>query len=717
MKILCNKIFKNYFFMMITLFATELIFRAVVNSPIIDWATLRVFLGINVISLLFSFIFSFMGRIVGNVLTFVITLASSIYAIAQVGFLNYLGVYISFGTSSQAGAVKDYIGDYLSSFEWNYYLMLIPPVLLLLFYIFFDKKILRLVSNDEIDFSDKFDSEERKNINKKNRVKEKKADNLGSRVLAILFMVAFGFGYYYSLTASFMQNELQLKSSKELFVNPDMPNIAIGQFGTNVFVILDVKTVLLPVDVEDEVQEFEKVEQVVNDYTRHIDDTLWNKVIENETNKTMKTLHNYYSSKEITDKNDYTGMFKDKNLIVIMMESTNTILLNPEYYPNMYKLYTEGWAWDNAYSPRNACSTGNNEMSGMVSLFTINNTCTANIYRNNKYPEAIFNLFNEAGYTTTSYHNYTEHYYYRKVYHPNMGSGKYYGVQALGIPYSNVYQEWPSDVTLVEKVLEKTKDQEKFMAWMTTVSAHQPYTQSSTLGNKHLALFKETNYNTSLKRYMSKLKEFDLAVGALIEGLEEQGKLDDTVIVMYSDHYPYGLTNNTLNSYFDYNVGTQRNVDKTPFVIYNTQITGTKFDEYTSYMNIVPTVANLFDLNYDPRLYAGFDILSDTYENRVVFADGSWKDPVAYYSASTGKVTYAQENVTYTAEEIKAINESIDNRISMSNLAIKKDYFNYLEQQKQKYVVVEETVDTSTEESPAKEINTPSEDSGEQTTE
>ena len=71
------------------------------------------------------------------------------------------------------------------------------------------------------------------------------------------------------------------------------------------------------------------------------------------------------------------------------MESTNNILINEEYYPNLYKLYNEGWAWDNAYSPRNACSTGNNEMSGMVSLFTINNTCTANNYKDNKYPEAI----------------------------------------------------------------------------------------------------------------------------------------------------------------------------------------------------------------------------------------------------------------------------------------------------------------------------------------
>ena len=40
----------------------------------------------------------------------------------------------------------------------------------------------------------------------------------------------------------------------------------------------------------------------------------------------------------------------------------------------------------------------------------------------------------------------------------------------------------------------------------------------------------------------------------LLKGLEEQGKLDKTVIVLYSDHYPYGLDNTTLNSYFDYNV-------------------------------------------------------------------------------------------------------------------------------------------------------------------
>ncbi len=437
---------------------------------------------------------------------------------------------------------------------------------------------------------------------------------------------------------------------------------------------------VIPSNVEEKTDfdnSFELVEQVQSDFTRHIDSSTWEKIIAEEKNSNYRKLSNYYISQEITDKNNFTGIFKDKNLILIMMESTNNIAINEEYYPNLYKLYNEGWAWDNSYSPRNACSTGNNEMSGMVSLFTINNSCTANNYMNNVYPESIFNLFNNADYTTSSYHNYTDQYYARTTIHPNMGSGKYYGVQALGIPYNNVYQEWPSDVELVDKMLEKTEDQERFMVWMTTVSAHQPYTVNSELGSKHLDMFKDTNYNISLKRYMSKLKEFDLAIGELLDGLEKQGKLDDTVIVLYADHYPYGLTDATIQNYLGTSI-KDNEIDRTPFIIYSTGIQAQKFDEYTSYMNIVPTVANLFDLDYDPRYYAGHDLMDKNYEDRVIFADGSWRDKKAYYNASTGKVTYVDDNDKYSDEVVASINKDIKNRISMSNLAIRTNYFKYL---------------------------------------
>ena len=107
-------------------------------------------------------------------------------------------------------------------------------------------------------------------------------------------------------------------------------------------------------------------------------------------------------------------------------------------------------------------------------------------------------------------------------------------------------------------------------------------------------------------------------------------------------------------------------------------MTAKKFKEYTSYVNILPTLANLFDLDYDPRLYAGKDILDENYENRVIFNDGSWHDSKAFYDASLSKITYFKNNERYTDEEIKMINSDIKDRIEMSNLAIKTNYFNYL---------------------------------------
>lgn len=675
---------------MITLFAEELIFRWCVGFSLFDWSVLRIFIGINALSLFLSAIFSLCGRVVSNILSLLAAVVCTVYALVQAGFLNYLGVFMSFGTTSQAGAVKDYIMDYIASFSWKFWLILIPLAFLLIFYVFFDHRIKVLERNDTIDFADKFDSEERKKLNDQILAKKKRRRLVNAKINAMVLAVAFAGVYYYTLGADFMQNDLQLKSTKDLFDNPDIPNIAMGQFGYTMYAFADIKAVLLPTDSTEETpfdDGYVKNEQVISDYTRYMDDTIWEQIIADESRANYKKLNNYYISQPITDKNDFTGFFKDKNLVVIMMESTNNILINEEFFPNVYKLYTEGWAWDNAYSPRNSCSTGNNEMSGMTSLFTINNSCTANNYKRNIYPGAIFNLFNKAGYTTTSFHNYTDQYYARTVYHPNMGSGHFYGVQELGIPYSNVYHEWPSDVELVEKVLNITKDQDKFMTWITSVSAHQPYTQSSELGDKHLDLFKDTNYNISLKRYMSKLKEFDNAIGALLDGLEAQGKLDDTVIVLYADHYPYGLNTSTINSYFDYDVTKRYEVDRTPFIIYNTKMHAQKYKEYTSYVNIVPTVANLFDLDYDPRLYVGQDLLSESYENRVVFSDGSWQDEKAFYSASSGRITYFEPNTTYTPEEIKNINTIIKNKISMSNLAIKVNYFNYLEEAKEKYKV------------------------------
>ena len=666
MKKYVNKnILVNTIINFICLILLEIIFKIVNFFNIIDYSMIRIIISSFIISFIISNIEYFINKKIHKFVNIIFIFIVSIYALVETGFNNFIGVYMSLGTSSQLGAVIDYIREFVLSFKWYYYFNLLPFILILIYYIFFDKKVISK-------FNINTDKNNYKIINKRIFIKKLSFNILLFTIVSNLFLL--------TLYIPFMQNKLQVTSNKKLFVNPSLPSVSIKQFGIVTYGMLDVNNYFFPSNknVSYEVETTKKTYNKENS-VRKFDDTKWEELNNNETNETYKVLNNYFINNKITDNNNYTGMFKDKNLIVIMLESVNDIIINKEDYPNFYKMYSEGWHWKNNYSPRNSCSTGNNEMSGMTSLYSIYNTCTANNYRKNCYFEAIFNLFNNKGYYTFSAHDYTEHYYYRNEIHTNMGSKAYYGVEKLGIEYSSIYKNWASDEDFMNKVLEliDNVDNDHFMTWLTTVSSHQPYYYSSIEGDKYLSLYEDRDIRTDLKRYKSKLKILDNALGILLDGLEKKGILDDTVIVMYGDHYPYGLSTDTINTVLDYDTNQDYENERVPFVIYNTGIDSKEFDSYTSYINILPTVANLFDLDYDPRLYMGSDLLSKDYESMVVFADGSWKNEYAYYNASRSNIEYYSDK-TYSVDELKEINSVIDAKIKMSSLAIKNNYFNYL---------------------------------------
>lgn len=665
-----NKFIENYLLLIINLFLSELLFKILNKMPLLDWANVRILIGINVIAILSAALLSLFKPKLSKILTLVLAFITSIYTFLQIGFYNYLGVYMSFGTSSQLGAVKSYVIEFLSSLNWTYYLILLPVILTIILSIVFRKKIKLPVYKFKTRFY------------------------LAFMMIVVLLLTV---SYSFSITLAFMQNPLQQVSNEDLIKDPSVPSIAIKEFGTITYCVLDIKSLIFP-KAEDDFEFVAKPEkpeeEVKTDYSRIIDDTAWNTTIANEKNKVLNNLNNYFISRDITDKNEYTGLFEDKNLIVIMMESINDIIINEEYFPNFYNLYTNGWRFTNNYSPRNDCSTGNNEMSGMTSLYSINAVCTANKYKNNTYYEAIFNLFNENGYQTSSMHNYTEGYYRRNTIHKNMGSNKYYGVQSLKIPFYTSYGKWSSDEDFFTKylqILDNREDKGKFMTWLTTVSSHLPYSVSSPYGDLYYNEFKKTNYNAMTKRYLSKLKVLDNAIGILIEGLKERNMLDDTVIVLFADHYPYGLGQGNITKVLGYDVSVDKINDKTPLVIYNSTIEPREFTQYSSYMSITPTVANLFNFNYDPRLYFGQDLLSESYQSIVVFADGSWKNEHVYYNAATSKIVYYDD--VYSVEDIKKISTDVSMQLKMSTLAIKNNYFNYLNKNLQKYAVKEEIIE------------------------
>ena len=650
-KIYNNKVVFYSCLLTIGIFILEIFFKVIMDLSVFNWSVLRIFLGCIILSNIISLLISFLKRKYANIIVCVLLFLLGILFTAQGGMRNYLGTYISLGTASQAHAIEYFIGDFFTSLNPWFYMLFIIPILYVLYFIFLDKKF--------IDKSLKYKY------------------NVVRCITVFVTIITCGL-YYGTINFSFMQDKMQIVSNKELYKNPSMQNIAVSQYGLLGYEFLDIKS--LVIKHEQTAETFAKYEpKEVTNYSRTIDDTAWDALQETETNKDYKTLNSYFMSKEITSKNDYTGMFKGKNLIVLMIESGSNVLKNyPEYFPNFAKLYNNGWSWENAFSPRNSCSTGNNEMTGITSLYTINNTCTINTYKDNTYYESLFNLFNRANYHTSSYHDYTDHFYYRSIYHPNMGSQNYYDVNKLGIKLGSEYQPWPSDVELIEKAVPHFIDEDKYMAWLTTVSSHMTYKNSSKTGDMYLDLYKDEDWDMTAKRYMSKLKIVDNAIGELLQELEDNGKLEDTVIMLFADHYPYGLSNDAFAQIAKYDTSSNGDTDRTPFIIYNPSLEAKKFDDYTTFVNILPTLANLFALDYDPRLYGGTDLLSDSYEGIVVFADGSWRTDKAYYDATKSKINYIGAD-KYTDEEIISINTKVKNEMKMDNLAIKTNYFVYLE--------------------------------------
>ena len=658
------------------IFLVEIGFKSIFGASLLDWSTLRLFTSSALFALILALITSPMKTIFRRIIVILVNLFIVVYAWLQLGFMDFLGTFISMGSAEQGTKITDYIGDFLLSINIKDYFLFILFIIFII-YIIFEKKITKSQFKDRIPLK-----------------------NYKTYLSMLLCMFGFIILFILTLNLNFMQNKYQTISNKALFKNATNPSLTIKNFGTTMYFLLDLKGTMLGISEDAEYVPIDQTQdnpREVNDNSRHIDDSIWKMVMEEEKDSSMTKLNQYFYNRNITDKNEYTGIFEGKNLIVVMLESVGSAVFDEqysEYFPTLYKMYTEGITAVNHYSPRNNCATGESEMTSSISLYSLETTCTVNTYKKNVYPEALLSMFKGIDYYTSAFHDYTEQYYTRSIFEKNFGAIDFYGVKELKMSYNPAYIEWPSDVTFIEKALPKFIEKEHFASYLVSVTGHSPYMYSSEFGNKYVSLFKDLKIDTTTKRYLSKMKVVDLALEKMLQLLDEAGKLEDTVIVLFGDHYPYALSSKEYNSITSWDSTVNQEMDKTPLVIYNSGTDAKVITKYATPLDITPTLLNMFGLDYDPRFYMGNDLLSE-YDDYAIFPDNSWQSSVGFYNASKGVFTPSKEETDgFYDEYIISMNELVTELRNMSVLAIKKNYFKNLfdkiEAKKQELIKIEE---------------------------
>lgn len=366
--------------------------------------------------------------------------------------------------------------------------------------------------------------------------------------------------------------------------------------------------------------------------------------------------------------NEYTGIFADKNLIFIMAESFDNIAINETLTPNIYKLQQEGWNFTNHFIPVYPRTTCDSEIIYNTTLIpSLNDGPTCFIYNQNSYQNSLANLFNDKEYQTNAFHSNSIEFYTRNILYKGFGYDEFYDQKRLELND----QEKRYDSIFYEKSRPFFFPTNKFMNFVITLSGHSPYEDSHLAVQKHLKKVekyfkqKKEQVPTTVMAYMATQIELDLYIKLLKADLEKYNLLNDTVIILTADHYPYTLKKKDYEKYT--NIKEQYLKNKSPLIIWHNELTPMTYTNLTQSFDLLPTIANLFALDTNYTYYFGNDIFTKDRLAVTFFKDYTWFDGYNYVKhneliSGNGNEKY----ITNTAQKIKEYYD-ISTKILRSN--------------------------------------------------
>lgn len=430
-------------------------------------------------------------------------------------------------------------------------------------------------------------------------------------------------------------------------------------------------------DVERSIFGFEDTIKVVEIEEDNYEDELFEYDYNNieidlsNTNGTIGAINNYIKSESGTKKNKYTGLFEGMNLIFVVAESFNEIAVSPELTPTLYKLVHDGFYFKNYYTSNNLSTIGG-EFQALTGLYADNTILSTWRNGSSYFPYGLGTVFGNNGYKTYAYHNNSAYFQDRNIYLKNQGFNNYKGCYN-GMEKLINCEMWPqSDIEMINGTyIDYIGSEEPFLAYYMTVSGHFYYTFSgNSIALKNREYVDHLNYNENVKAYLATQIELDKALELLINKLDEAGKLDDTVIVLTADHFPYNLNINDINTLSTYERDVLIEANSNNLIIYNSKMKSVTVDKVGMSIDVLPTVLNLFGMEYDSRIIMGRDILS-TSIGIAIFKDKSWVTDKGTYYASKGQFVGEEVDDDY----VENVNNIVNNRTAISRMIVANDYY------------------------------------------
>ena len=396
-------------------------------------------------------------------------------------------------------------------------------------------------------------------------------------------------------------------------------------------------------------------------------------------NKKIQAINDYCASLSGTQKNKYTGLLQDYNLIVICAESFDTGAIDPELTPTLYRMSTEGLIFNNYYNTFPNVTT-NGEYALMQGLYPDmsrgKDTASFLFSRNNYIPFALGNVFmNQRGIQSYGYHNFDATYYGRNRTHPNLGYEMKFARSGMTFTTS-----WPSsDLEMMEQSVDDYIGAEQFHAYYMTFSGHYKYDVNiNPMASRNWDAVKDLEaYSAPTKAYLACNIELEKAMAYLMQRLENAGVADKTAIVMAGDHFPYGLTNDQYSELVGYELDHFNKYKSSLLFWVGGLEENIVVDEYCCNVDILPTILNLWGFDFDSRLLTGTDVFSDG-EHMAVLTDKSFFTDKVWFNTNNGEIRYLVDESQLPEGYIDSMIQTVKTKFSISTDILNTNYYHFV---------------------------------------
>jgi len=395
-----------------------------------------------------------------------------------------------------------------------------------------------------------------------------------------------------------------------------------------------------------------------------------------------QSVREYFESQQKSGSNEMTGLLAGKHVVLVLMESMDDWMIG-EHTPTIVKLMEEGINFTDFYTPvYGGIRTFNTEFAVNTGSFLSSQGGYAFDYVTNAYPQSLANCLRETGYSAKTFHYNDPSFYSRGEFSPAMGYEEYvcYGDYVTETDEKARNNQLYDDLLLFENAGLKKEFFRKGqlnLNFVITRSAHLSYKYNEVLshwGLKRYPQFRGLTGNEETDCAYLKAKLVDDFFARLLEELEAEGLLENTVIIGVTDHYTYGYKD--MDSLLQLS-GTEKTLllEKTPCFVWSSGLEAMEVHKVLNTSDLLPTLLNLLGVE-SPYDYIGRDAFDDQYEGFVPFSNGSWISGDMAYDAGTGAyLSVSGKQQIIPAQTQKYMQEKVQEFIRINNLILKSDYY------------------------------------------